>query len=158
MDDYEMYLLLEFFHLEHDYHLLYVDLQILQAWLVVASLTKFQTVSTMLFHEYGRAIIAVTNVMSRFSMFVPTKATLKLDNGNTGHAKGIGIILCSFTNCSIIYQVGPVYYFPVHPSNTISSAYLKIYVGFQKGKSEPLEHCDLPDSSIQFLKVSQSSI
>ena len=35
---------------------------------------------------------------------------------------------------------------------------ISIYVGFQKVVSEPLEHCDLPDSSIQFLKASPSSI
>ena len=73
-------------------------------------------------------------------MFVLTKATLTLANGNTGHAQGIGIILCLFLNCSIIYPVTPVYYCPGHPSNTISSGALKFYVGFQKVTSEPLEH------------------
>ena len=43
-------------------------------------------------------------------MFVSTKATVKFSNENTGHAQGIGIILCHFTNCTIIYPVGPVYY------------------------------------------------
>ena len=78
-------------------------------------------------------------------MFVPTKVTVKLANGNTGHAQGIGIILCRFPNCSIIYPVGPVYYFPGHPSNTISSGVLKFYIGFKKVTSEPLEHCDFVD-------------
>ena len=64
----------------------------------------------MLFHKYSGANIAVTNVMSHFSMFVPTKANVKLANVNTGHAQGIEIILCIIPNCSIIYQVGPVYY------------------------------------------------
>ena len=84
----------------------------------------------MLFHEDGGANFAVTNCMSHFSMFVLTKATVKLDNGNTGHAQGIGIILCRFPNCSIIYPVGPVYYCPDYPSNTISSGALKFYIGF----------------------------
>ena len=75
-------------------------------------------------------------------MFVPTKATVKLANGNTGHAQGIGIILCCFPNCSIIYPVGPVYYCTGHPSNTISSGTLKFYIGFKKVTYEPLEHCD----------------
>ena len=52
-------------------------------------------------------------------MFVPTKATDKLANGNTGHAQEIGIILCHFPKCPIIYPVVQIYYFPGHPSNTI---------------------------------------
>ena len=83
--------------------------------------------------------------MSQFYMFVPTKATMKVANGNMGHAQGIGIILCRFADCSIIYPVGPVYYFPGHPSNIISSGALKFYVGFQKVTSEILEHCDFVD-------------
>ena len=112
---------------------------------MVAPPTKFYTVSTVLFHKDGGANVAVTNCMSHFSMFVPTKATVKLSNGNTGHAQGIGIILCRFPNCSIIYPVGPVYYCPGHPSNTISSGALKFYIGFKKVTFEPLEHCDLVD-------------
>ena len=61
-------------------------------------------------------------------MFVPTKATVKLANVNTGHAQVVGIILCCFPNCPIIYTVGPVYYFPGHPSNTISSVALNFYL------------------------------
>ena len=78
-------------------------------------------------------------------MVVPTKATVKLANVNTGHAQVIGIILCHFTNCYIIYPAGPVYYCPSHPSNTISSDALKFYVIFKKVMSEPLEHCDFVD-------------
>ena len=70
-------------------------------------------------------------------MFVPTKATVKLANRSTVHAQGIGIILCCFPDFSIIYPVGPFYYFPGHPSNTISSGALKFY--------EPLEHCEFVD-------------
>ena len=112
---------------------------------MVAPPTKFYTVSTVLFHKDGGLNDAVTNCMSQFSMFVPTKATVKLSNGNTGHAQGIGIILCRFPNCSIIYPVGPVYYCPGHPSNTISSGALKFYIGIKKVTSEPLEHCDFVD-------------
>ena len=83
--------------------------------------------------------------MSHVSIFVPTKSTVKLANGNTGHAQGIGIILCCFPNCSIIYPVGPVYYCLGHPSNSISSGALKFYVGFQKVTSKPLEHCNFVD-------------
>ena len=129
IDDDEMDHLLELFHSEHDDDLLDVDLHMLQAWLVVAPPTKFYTVSTVLFHKDGGANVAVTNCMSHFSMFVPTKATVKLANGNTGNAQGIGIILFRFPNCSIIYPVGPVYYFPGHPYNTISSGALKFYIG-----------------------------
>ena len=112
---------------------------------MVAPPTKFYTVATMLFHKYGGANVVVTNFMSRFSMFVPTKATVKVSNGNTVHAQGIGIILYRFPNCLIIYPVGPVYYFPGHPSNTISSGALKIYVIFKNVTSEHLEHCDFVD-------------
>ena len=83
--------------------------------------------------------------MSHFSMFVPTQATVKLDNGNTGHAQGIGIILCCFPTCLIIYPVGPVYYCPGHPSNTISSGALNFYIVFKKFTYEPLEHCNFVD-------------
>ena len=83
--------------------------------------------------------------MSRFSIFFPTKATVKLANGNTVHAQGIGIILCRFTNYLIIYPVGPVYYCPGHPFNTISSCALKLYTGFKNITSEPLEIFDFVD-------------
>ena len=98
-----------------------------------------------LFHKYGGADVAVTNFMSKFSMLVPTKATVKLANGNTVHAQVIRIILCHFPNCSIMYPVGPVYYCPGHPSNTIPSGALKFYFGFQNVTSKHLEHCDLVD-------------
>ena len=103
---------------------------------------KAYTVSTVLFNKDGGANVAVTNCMSHFSMFIPTKATVKLANGNKGHAQEIGIILCPFPNCPIIYPVGPVYYCPGQSSNTISSGALKFYVVFQKFMPEPLEHCD----------------
>ena len=80
--------------------------------------------------------------MSHFSMFFPTKATAKLDNENMVHAQIIGILVCPFPNCSIIYPVGPFFYCPGHPSSTISSGALKLYVGFKKFTSEPLKHCD----------------
>ena len=75
-------------------------------------------------------------------MFVPKKVTVKLANVNTGYAQGIGIILCHFPICSIIYPAGPLYYFPGQPSNTISSSALKFYVVFQKVTSEPLKYFD----------------
>ena len=79
-------------------------------------------------------------------MFVSTKATVKGTNGNTLHSQGIGIILCLCLKYLIIYLVGPVYYRPGHPSNTISSGALKFYVDFQKFASETLEHCDFFDT------------
>ena len=107
-----------------------VDPQMLQALLVFTPSSKFYTVYTVLFHKYVGVNVAVTNCISHFSMVVPTKATVKLANGNTGHAQGIGIILCRFPNCAIIYPVGPVYYCTGHPSNTISSGALNFYIGF----------------------------
>ena len=65
--------------------------------------------------------------MSHFSMFLPTKATVKLANGNTGNAQVIGIILCIFPNCYIMYTVVPVYYFQVTlptPSHQMPSNYM----------------------------------
>ena len=137
--------ILEFFHSEHDENILDVDIHMLQDLLVVSPPSKVYTVSTALFRKHGGSNVAVTNCMSYFSMFVPTKATVKLSNVNTGHSQGIGIILYTFPNCSIIYSVGPVYYFPGHPSNTISSGSLKFYAGFKRVMSEPLEHFDLVD-------------
>ena len=103
---------------------------------------KMYTVSTVLFHKYGGENISVTNYMSHFSMFVPTKATVKLANRNTGHAQWIEIILCRFPTFSIIYPVGTVYYCPGRIYNTISWGALKFYVGIKNVTSEPLEHCD----------------
>ena len=99
------------------------------------------TVSNMLFHKDGGENFS-HKLHVTISMFVTTKAIVKLANENTGHAKRIGIVLCHFTNSSIIYPVGLVYYFPGHPYNTISSGALKFYVVFPKVTSEPLEHCD----------------
>ena len=93
---------------------------------------KIHTVSTVFFHKDVGANVAVKNCMSTFSMFVPTKAALKMANGNMGHAQGIGIILCRFSYSLVVYPVGPVYYFPGHPSSTISSGALKFYIGFKK--------------------------
>ena len=124
--------ILEFFRSEHYDDILGIDLQIIQAWVVVALNSKFYTVSTVLFHKYGGANVAVANCMSHFSMFVPTKATMKLDNGNTGHNQIIGIILCCFPNCSIIYKMGTVYYCQGRPANTLSPVSLKFYVCSRK--------------------------
>ena len=130
--DDEMGHLLELFHSEHDKDIIDVDLQMLQAWLVVAPPSKFYTVSTVLFHKDEGANVAVTNFMSHFSMFFPTNTTVKLDNGNMVHAQGIGIILCRFPNCLIIYPVITVYDCPCHPFNTISSGALKFYIYFER--------------------------
>ena len=112
---------------------------------MVAPPSKFDTLSTVLFHKYGGENVSVKNYMSRFSMFVQTKATVKFYNGNTGHSQGTGVVLCRFPGCSIIYPVGPVYHCPGHPSNTISSGALNFYIGFFLLTYEPLEDCDLVD-------------
>ena len=54
---------------------------------MVASSSKFDILSTVLFHKIGIENIAVTNCMSQFFMFVPTKAGVKLANGNKEHAQ-----------------------------------------------------------------------
>ena len=131
--DYDkMKYLLKLFQSEYDEYLLDVDIQMLQDWLVVSPTSTSYIVSTVLFH------VAVTKFISKFSMFVPTKATVKPANGNMGHAQGIGIISFRFPNCSIIYLVGPAYYFLGHHYLTITPGTLKIYFDFQKVTSEPL--------------------
>ena len=55
-----------------------------------------------------------------------------------GNDQGIGIILCHFPNCFIIYPVGTFYCCPGQvPSN--------FKFGFQKVTSEPIEHCEFVD-------------
>ena len=83
--------LLDFFHSDHDDDFLDVELQMLQAWLVVANSSKCYTVYTAFLHKYGGENVAITYFMSHFSMFFPTRATLKLDNENMRHAQGIGL-------------------------------------------------------------------
>ena len=101
--------LIKFFDLDHDDNILYVDLHMLQAWLLVAPYSKLHTLLTELFHKGVGDNVKITNCMSYFSIFVPTKTNVKLANGNMWHAQVIGIILCYFTNCPIIYIVGPFY-------------------------------------------------
>ena len=100
---------------------------------MVAPSSKFYTVSTMLFHKYGGANVAIKNcICHTFLCFLPTKATVKLANNNTGHLQEIEIILCRFPNCTIIYTVVPVYHCTSHPSNTISSGALKFLRVFKR--------------------------
>ena len=116
------------------------DLQMIQHWLVVAPYSTIYTVSNVLFHRYGGMNVTLKDYMSHFSMFVLTKSTVKFPNENTGHTQGIGIFLCHFPDCPIIYTVVPVCYCPCNPSYTISSGALKFYVGFQKVTSDPPQH------------------
>ena len=83
IDDDKFDHLLGLFHSEHDDDILNIGLQMLQDWLMVATPSKIYTISTVLFHKYGRENVAVTNCMSHFSMFFLTKATVKLTNGKT---------------------------------------------------------------------------
>ena len=77
--------LLEFLHSEHNDYLLGVKLQMIQDLLMVAPPSKCNMLSTVLFHKDLGGNVAVTNCMLHVSMFIPTKATVILDNGNTGH-------------------------------------------------------------------------
>ena len=63
-------------------------------------------------------------------MFVPTQANLKLDNGSTGHAQVIGIVLRCFISCPIIYPAGPVYYCPGHTLNTVTIKFHQVPSNF----------------------------
>ena len=95
---------------------------------MVAPSSILYKVSIVLFHKYARENFAVTNCMSHFSMFIPTKSDVKLANGNMGHAQVIGIIFCCFPNRTIIYPVVPVYHYQGNPYNTNSLGGLKFYV------------------------------
>ena len=63
-----------------------------------------------------------------------------LANGNMGHAQVIGIILCSFPNCPIIYPVGTVYYFQITLPTPFHRVPSNVMLVFKKFTSEPLEH------------------
>ena len=60
----------------HDDGILDVDLQVIQDLIVVAPFSIL--VSTVFIPKYRGEIFSVTNCMSHFSMFVPTKANVKL--------------------------------------------------------------------------------
>ena len=94
--------LLELFHSDHDGDIMDVDLQMIPPWLVVSLYSKMYIVSMVLFHNDGGYNVGVTNCMSHFYMVVPTKANVKLANGNMVNAQGIWIILCCFPNFFII--------------------------------------------------------
>ena len=117
--DDEMDHLLEFFHSGYYEYLLDVDIYIIQAWLVVDPPSKFYAVSTVLFYKHWGVNVAVKKFLPHFSVFVPTKANVKPDNVNKDMTQELGLFVCRFPNCYIIYTVGPVYYFPGHPYNTI---------------------------------------
>ena len=57
---------------------------------MVDTSSKCYTVSTLLFHKDGVENISIKNCMSHFSIFVQTKANVKLANGNTRRAHGMG--------------------------------------------------------------------
>ena len=69
---------------------------------MVAPPSKFYIVSTLLFHKYRGVNFEVMNCISLFSMFVLTKATVKLAKGNTAHAQTVGIIY-------VIFLIIPLY-------------------------------------------------
>ena len=107
-----------------------------------SSFLLFYTVPTVFFHKYRGSNNRVTNFIPHFYLFIPTHANLKLANGKIGNDQGIGVVLYHFKNCPVIYPLGPVYYCPYCPSNSISSGNLKCSDSFQKVASEPLKHCD----------------
>ena len=97
---------------------------------MVAPSSEFYTVSNFLLHKDVKANFSIANCMSQFSVFLPTKTTVKLANENMVHAQVIGIIVCHFPNFPIIYPVGTFDYCPGRPSNAISPSTLKLYVAF----------------------------
>ena len=111
----------------------------LQDRLLVPPSSICYTVSVLLFRKYLGENIGVTNCMSHFSMFVSTKADVKFTNGNMDNSQEIGILLCHFPICPIIYTVVPVNYCPGYPSDNISLGGIKFYFVFQKITSEHFE-------------------
>ena len=91
----------------------------------------------MLFHKYIGSKVGVKNSCHDFQ-YSSKPSPMLLDNGNTGHAQLIRIILCCFIDFPIVYPAVTVYYWPGHPSNTISLGSLKCYVGFKNVTSESL--------------------
>ena len=80
---------------------------IAECWLLL--IRNFIQFKLSFFHKHGGEYFGVTNCLWHLSMFFPTRSNVKSTDGNTGHTQGIGIILCWFTNCTIIYTVGPFY-------------------------------------------------
>ena len=78
-----------------------------ECWLLL--IRNFIQFKLCFYHKYGGENFGFTNFLSHLSMFVPTRSNVKLTDVNTGHSQRIGIILCWFTNCTIIYTVGPFY-------------------------------------------------
>ena len=66
IDDDEIDQILGLFHLEHDYDILYFDIHMIQASLVVASHLNIYTVSTVLSHKNEGVNVVVTNFLSHF--------------------------------------------------------------------------------------------
>ena len=90
-----------------------VNLQILQPLLVVDISPSFYKVSTVLFQKYGGANFSVTHCMSHFSMFNPTKAAVKMSNGNMGHSQGIGVFYVVLLTFLLYVQWGQFIIFQV---------------------------------------------
>ena len=71
--------------------------------MVVTPLEK-NIFSTVLFNKDGGLNVAIKNCMSHFYMYVSTKVTAKLANGNTRYAQGIGIIYVVFLTVPLYIQ------------------------------------------------------
>ena len=82
----------------------------LKVILLVYPYLNLYAVSTVLINKYRGANVGVENFLSNVLMFVPTRANAKLADGNTGHAQLIRIVLCHFTNCTIICPIVTDYY------------------------------------------------
>ena len=72
---------------------------------MVAPPSKLYTVSDVLFHKYGGANVAVTNCMSHFSVFVPTKATVKLAKETRDMSKELGLVYVAFLTLQLYIQL-----------------------------------------------------
>ena len=73
----------ELFHSENDDDILDVDIQMLQALLVVSPSLEFIQSQLRVLNKDEGANIGLKNYIS---MFAPIKESVKLTNGNMGHA------------------------------------------------------------------------
>ena len=110
---------------------MYVDLQMLQDWILLDHHSSFYTVSTMFLHKYGGSNVRVKTCMLYFLCSSQSKTMWKWPMKTQDITKELVLFYICFSTCPIIYPVGPVYYCLGYPSNTISLSSLKCYVGFQ---------------------------
>ena len=122
-----------------------VDLQTIQAWMLVASSSKFYTVSTVLFHKYVGANVAVKNCMSHFLHLSQPRSPWNWLMETRYMPKELVIFFVAFLTVPLYIQWNHFIIFHVNlptPSHQVPSNFM---LDFKKVTSEPLEHCNFID-------------